>query len=495
MDLKSKRSEPGIPFFLTGLALVLVAGYFTYFRHYEEPPAFFWDENYHVASAQKYLNGVFFMEPHPPLGKLIVAAGEWLVAPNDLTTQLLDLDYAAETPDGLSLAGFRFFPALLAWLTAGLLYLLFVEVTGRAWLSTFLTAPYIFDNAIIVHSRGAMLEGPQLFFLLLGVYAFVRILRQKGSAALIQFLFLGVAVGLSASVKLNSLIIVPTILLAAWRQHELRERATALAVGGIASALVFCAVWQLHFSLGKNVRPVLRNDGFYQASAPFREALSRGEAPPFFVAIRDSMRFTADYTAKVPRLDLCKEGENGSHPLMWPLGGAAINYRWEKEGGEVRYQYLQSNPAGWLLALGAVLFLTACLIGSIFRISSRIPFEAEVLVTLYWIYFATVLNAGRVLYLYHYFIPLLFAYLLIPHAVSRLLAEPEIQMSPRPLFAVVSAAAAIFGCYLFFAPFTYALPLTNEEFMRRSWFSIWRLQCIGCPPAEKLQCGPVPSAN
>jgi dolichyl-phosphate-mannose--protein O-mannosyl transferase len=48
----------------------------TYFHNYSYPPSLFWDENYHIASAEKYIQGVFFMEPHPPLGKLLIAAGE-----------------------------------------------------------------------------------------------------------------------------------------------------------------------------------------------------------------------------------------------------------------------------------------------------------------------------------------------------------------------------------------------------------------------------------
>ena len=57
------------------LGLITALSFFTYFHNYSTPQAFFWDENYHVASAQKYLNGVFFMEQHPPLGKLLIAAG------------------------------------------------------------------------------------------------------------------------------------------------------------------------------------------------------------------------------------------------------------------------------------------------------------------------------------------------------------------------------------------------------------------------------------
>src|SRR5919197_1505049 len=55
---------------------IAVVAFAVYVHRYEYPPALFWDENYHIASAQKYLNGVFYMEPNPTLGKLLLARGD-----------------------------------------------------------------------------------------------------------------------------------------------------------------------------------------------------------------------------------------------------------------------------------------------------------------------------------------------------------------------------------------------------------------------------------
>ena len=72
---------------------VLTIAFFTYFHNYYEPSAVFWDENYHIASASKYLEGVMYMEPHPPLGKLFIALGEYALHPNDA----LNVHYFAQT--------------------------------------------------------------------------------------------------------------------------------------------------------------------------------------------------------------------------------------------------------------------------------------------------------------------------------------------------------------------------------------------------------------
>src|SRR3990167_10297179 len=94
--------------------IVLLISYFTYFRNYQYPSNLFWDENYHIASAQKYLNGVFFMEPHPPLGKLFIALGEKILNRNELDNQFITTDYAQNPPAGFSFTSYRLLPVLFA---------------------------------------------------------------------------------------------------------------------------------------------------------------------------------------------------------------------------------------------------------------------------------------------------------------------------------------------------------------------------------------------
>src|SRR5690606_34594408 len=62
--------------------LLLIASSAVYLSFYGQPSSLFWDENYHIASAQKYIDGTMYMEPHPPLGKLLMAASESLLGSN-----------------------------------------------------------------------------------------------------------------------------------------------------------------------------------------------------------------------------------------------------------------------------------------------------------------------------------------------------------------------------------------------------------------------------
>ena len=155
--------------------LILTVSYFTYFQGYDQPAAFFWDENYHVTHAQKYLNGIFHMHEHPPLGKLLIALGEKIFDANQIDNQFTGTDYTAALPAEFSFTGYRFFSALLSWFTAPVFFLILLVVTRHPLWSALLSSFYVFDNALIVHGRGAMLDGPLIFFVSTSILAFLLI--------------------------------------------------------------------------------------------------------------------------------------------------------------------------------------------------------------------------------------------------------------------------------------------------------------------------------
>jgi dolichyl-phosphate-mannose--protein O-mannosyl transferase len=55
--------------------LVFAIAYICFVASRANPPYIFWDENYHVTSAERYLEGVAHFEPHPPLGLMLIAVG------------------------------------------------------------------------------------------------------------------------------------------------------------------------------------------------------------------------------------------------------------------------------------------------------------------------------------------------------------------------------------------------------------------------------------
>ena len=92
-------------------AVILLVSLSIYFPYYGNPQAMFWDENYHVANAQKHIDGMMYMEPHPPLGKMFMAIGEVLFGDNGKVNKqpLLVTDYLTgdAAPPEMTYKGFR----------------------------------------------------------------------------------------------------------------------------------------------------------------------------------------------------------------------------------------------------------------------------------------------------------------------------------------------------------------------------------------------------
>lgn len=475
------------------LALVLIVGWFTYVKNYAQPPYLFWDENYHIASAQKYLDGVFFMEPHPPLGKLLIALGEYLVHPNDgkNVEHFLTTDHIKTIPEGYSFAGVRLIPTVMAWLTGGLVFIALTLALLNPHLAAVFSCLYLFDNALILHSRSAMLEGSQLFFLMSAFVIFLLNYRRQEPIRLGAYLSLSVVLGLALAVKANSTIALPLLPLLAWIDIDRRKLSFAQAAqrtvvaGGVSAVslgMVFLATWAIHFHLCTKVV-----DGrWYNASTEYKEILAQGTNNNVFnypVMLQDSFQYFTNYQKGVPRLDVCKSGENGSYPLSWTVGIKSINYRWEKTNdGRVRYLYLQSNPVVWFTGLTGII-VAAIYAGSILIFGmepkSRERFFLILLFLVGYLgYLGTMMQVDRVMYLYHYFIPLLFSFMVSALVFQELLGDEFEKRDRYVLGGVMLFLLQILLVFKFFAPFTYYDPIGTSDFWRRSWVSGWRLEPI-----------------
>ena len=470
------------------LAAVTVIAFATYFWNYWNPAAVFWDENYHIASAQKYIDGIMYMEPHPPLGKMIIALGEWMLNPNEGLDigYFLHTDYIKKFPEGYSFAGVRLLPTLLAMLSAPVFFLILYRISRRMELSFLFTSLYLFENAFILHSRSAMLESTQMFFIFITVLHFMLLLDKK-QILLRDYAIFGALIGLAFMTKANGLILIllypalffyradlsesPLRILRRFVLHGLPVLATL--------ALVSVFFFGLHFALGaKKVK-------HYKESAEYVKILeSNATADPanFPVMLRDNLKYMSEYADGVPRYDPCKKGENGSLPATWPFINKTINYRWAKDHGQVRYLYLMGNPVIWFSVVAAMILSLTLILGRfIFGLAitdRRLFYLITTFSAVYVAYMATMFQMGRVMYLYHYFIPLFFGTFVL-FGLFNYLFRTSIEKESR----IVTAAVLIFVgevlfTFYFFSPFTYYQELDTMQFLQRQWFEFWRLQPV-----------------
>lgn len=479
---------------------LLAASLLIYLTQYTSPPALFWDENYHVTSAQKHLDGVMYMEAHPPLGKMLMAASEKILRVNTQldTSALTRTSYIAgdDLPDNFSFAGMRLPSTLLMALSVLFMYGILRRLTGHRLVAAAFSCLLIFDNALVVHSRAAMLEGIQIFFILAAVYYLVRTLTREAAIGLRQYAILGVLVGLTVSVKANGavlLLLFPVLFFV-----DQWSNVTSLRIAPVAKRLlttvpsavvpvllVFLSVFYVHIATGTEIAGQQR----YKASPEYLQHLREGtiHTPSgFAVGMRDQWRFMAEYSAGVPRLDMCKPGENGSPAYAWPWGSKSISYRWDREVVDghvtVAHIYLVANPVVWFSALAGIALSMGLLVS---RYVYRQPVAHErlfgwiaVFTGLYLSYMVVMLQIERVMYLYHYLVPLVFALINLALVFTYIFQSSLRRNNPRVFIALGLFVALVVMVFTFFSPLTYGVPITPEQFEQRQWFGFWMMQVI-----------------
>jgi dolichyl-phosphate-mannose-protein mannosyltransferase len=401
---------------------ILLVSHIVYWKDYWKPQGFFWDENYHIASAAKYLRGTFFMEPHPPLGKLMLALGEQLLQINNAATfgyEKFDIIPHQMLNESFSFAGFRFFPALFAIANV----LLFSGIAYWLTTSYILTAAFCFlpilDTALVLHSRGAMIDSFLLFGHLLSIFFFFILLKYRRSEnastgekfGLIASGF-GMAFGLffASMTKLFGLALLVLWPLLYIFRSDLRSHFKKFFPLQFIMVFIFSlAIWFVHIEYGKKIEPTLINRGEYFISSDYEKWLLGIEPDSiahFPQKLWEHFRYIVFFEENVAATDWTDPLVTGSYPITWPLGSRPIPYRWEKKNGQHRYLYLVPNPWAWGAGLAGLVLSIFLWVRRGKKLLTESP-EIVSMIALYFGYFIPMCFIPRVLYLYHYF-PLLF---------------------------------------------------------------------------------------
>ncbi|WP_053980043.1 phospholipid carrier-dependent glycosyltransferase [Marinagarivorans algicola] len=480
--------------------VLLVASLLMFLAGLQYPKSMFWDENYHVVSAQKHVDGMMYMEPHPPLGKMIMGLSEAIFQPNadrDMSA-LLKTDYlkGAEMPKGMEFWAFRLPSALMMALSVWFLYQILFRITRYQPVAFVFSLFIIFDNAMVLHSRSAMLEGIQFFFILLSLWYFVRIVTQNIPITLKHYLILGTTVGLVTAVKVNGLVLslVYGMLLLEDKGKALLnkefmaclERVVLSVVTFFGSlAFVFCFVFYIHIGLGDKVEPTKK----YKASPEYLQSLEQNGGfsfTTFRIGFKDHMRYSSEYASGVPRLDICKDTENGSYYAKWPFGGKGINYRWSKNTidgvTKVSYSYLVGNPLIWLTVIAGILLSISLIIGRfVFDLPSkddRLFMYILYFCGMYLSYMIAIAQIDRVMYLYHYFVPLLFGIINAALVFTYVFKEALASGSRLTWINLGVFGVLVVAVFAYFSPFTFGIPITEAQFELRNWFSLWDIEVV-----------------
>jgi dolichyl-phosphate-mannose--protein O-mannosyl transferase len=136
------------------------------------------------------------------------------------------------------------------------------------------------------------------------------------------------------------------------------------------------------------------------------------------------------------------------------------------------------NPVTWLVSLLGVVFATALvLVDWLLRI---LPAERRhwlyAFVLLYWAYMIPMMFIERVMYLYHYFPPLVTGVILFALAGRQ---AQTISLNVKRI-ALVGLVVLVIIAFWHYKPLTYYELITGPEFRQRILFPVWDLRCVGC---------------
>jgi dolichyl-phosphate-mannose-protein mannosyltransferase len=450
------------------------------------PQQIIFDETYFIPSAQKYLNGVFFLENHPPLGKLLIAAGEALYSGNTVRPDFISVEkIGAGWPANFDITGFRVMPAFFGTFVPLILFLILEKLTGDRWLSFGFACVLAVDTAFLMQSRIAMLDVFILFFMFLSVLIFLHLFERKevNKGFILLLCSLGLAGACCANIKDTGMIVLvlPAILVLKYLIQK--KPGLILLTGGVylvVFLLVYLGLWAIHFATAKTIL----NNNDYGISEASREILvsdpqENSWLKIFSVQISEAFRYHVDYNKGVPDLKLGSPDEIGSPWYYWPFGGDAINFRWETpDGKNYRYSYLVGNPFTWLISLLGVFLGTSTVIANlVFKFLPKNGFRTSLFIFtgLYWCYIIPFWFIKRVMYLYHY-LPAMVLGLIIFAILLQFLVQKSFTTKIWVLLGMVTAAAI---CFFLLNPFIYYGLLSHAAFNLRNFWPLWQLHWVG----------------
>lgn len=477
------------------LAIVLGAAVCSFVVGEAEPPYPFWDENYHLTSAQRYIEGIAHFEPHPPLALLLIATGEALSHANDnVNKDILVKDKYLDgnkLPAGFSFKGMRFMPALFAALGGLLFFGLLGTLTGNRLVALLFTSLYVFENAYIVHFRAVHLDSIQMFFSLAAIWQFVRLWKRADTLSWLAYAGLGALCGLAIMAKINAALLLIMFPILYFKDAATRtsfdfgeisqDFISKTGASIVAILLVVFTMFAIHGAIGRKLPDPESSAGkqdIENMSPTYKEYLVQHQSltPGVVMAITsDYFKFMDKDHLGVPKLDICKPGENGSHPLHWLVHDKTINYRWDSKDGKTSYVQLAGNQVSWFLGLGAVILSIALIINHrAFNnaVGNRKTYHLiEVFTGLYATFMILHLYLGtqRVMYMYHYFLGLLITYILV---VLQWQYLTELHAAKARTRVWIAAALTLLICasFLFFKPLSNHNPLSTSECNARNVF-------------------------
>lgn len=394
------------------LALLLRLPFISHPNHSE------FDEFTYVNFTLHTLHGEPFFDIHPPLARIIFT--EVTRMNETLRMHSMFIKIKPNFTD-FPYTALRYFNAFI-----GIILVFIVYCIGRilkykpreALLPALLI---IFDSALVVYSRAILPDTLLLVFNFTALALALAAVHSNRKNIFFWFLVLsGISMGLALSVKWTALAVLITLVFNFLIFRRYIAIVIIIAVTAFTYVAIFMGYFFLYFPHGGVVvysEPYINQPWIQEIVFPetksvkniisflpkYHEAMLRGSQDPIF------------FTQNLP----------APSPITWPLAKSSI-YFWINEanqphGQRTQYILLIGNPTSWSLSLFALLFDVGWIIAVYLR-SRKMPIDKDEMILLFGFAanYIPFFFIHRPMYLYHYFVALIFLFLLIPKVLPRI---------------------------------------------------------------------------
>ena len=375
------------------LLVLLIVGAATRLAGLSSPPVIVFDEVHWGKAVNAYCcTGERIFDVHPPHGKLLLTLGAVVAGyRGGMSFETIGLPYGT-----YSAWTFRWLPALVGVAIPILFFLLLRLLGGSVPIAFLGGALLVLDNALLLETHVMLFDGILVAAILGALVCFLQSEKETTpSRARGWRLAAGALAGLAVGTKFTGLVApgLVAIALAARASGPTRRRdhvwrdGLEMAAAGLA---IYLAGWALHFALLTN--PGLA-DAFHPTTGRFVEDLR----------VTHATMLEANANMRTPHPD-------SSVPLSWPWMKVAPFF-WAGHDASI---HLTGNPVVWWGS--AVLFLVVIVNAGLMRVTHLRQELSPGIAAALWlpvagfaIAYLPMFGIERVLFLYHYLTPLVFA--------------------------------------------------------------------------------------
>lgn len=462
---------------MTAFLILLISSIVHLFR-FGFPKSVVFDEVFYGNFMTYYWQGTYFFDQHPQFFKILIAFvgqlfglsnlnANWDSIGNQLPTELI-LVRIVSIISGIVL------PLVIYYICRRF------DISKTA--STVGALLVTFENSLIVQSRYILPDVVMLLFGFLAILFYLEYTRRMMDSNKAFFLAIStISAGIALSIKWTGLtFLFMIILLESYRYYynsnSLKEyfRYIPIFIGKylLICGFIYVSLFAIHFSIlplsGKG--DVFMTNDFQKTLVGNTESGNQTIEISFWQKFAELNRVmyqtNAGMTATHP---------NSSKWYTWPIMMRSVFY-WQGNSGTGTetnaYIYLLGNPfIYWLGSLTMIFTILYIIIKLILHKNiSRDPNTSKLLLFIAvgylanWLPFALI---GRVMFLYHYEVALIFSIIAITYWISSL------QPKNKKVVSIVLVFFTLIS-FIYWSPLTYGLPLDNDQLQQRMWLSGWR---------------------